>query len=374
GTDRAAIEDILQPGSLLKVGAARVACGGAVNNTGMGFRALGLKVAFMALVGTDTLGQVVCSILARHGSSEGVRQTEKAATSYTIVVAPPGIDRMFIHHPGTNDLFSADDIDYDIVARSRLFHLGYPPVMRALYLDRGAELIKIFRRAKELGVTTSLDLAMADRNSEAGRLDWRAVFAELLPYVDCILPSVEESFMFMFPEQYEALRESVRGELIEHIDTATLRALAREFLDMGCGLCMLKAGHQGLYLRTGPAERISSFGRACPGAPADWADKEFWCPAFMVESIVNTTGSGDVCIAGFLSGLLHGRTVRQCLKLGALSGCLALRSADVFSGLKSFAECEDILAKKSMGIRTLERELGPGWEWDSSDRIFHFEG
>jgi len=64
---------------------------------------------------------------------------------------------MILHHPGCNDTFVAADVDYDIVASSQLFHFGYPPLMKSI-IERGAiELVEIFRRAKSLGVTTSLD-------------------------------------------------------------------------------------------------------------------------------------------------------------------------------------------------------------------------
>jgi sugar/nucleoside kinase (ribokinase family) len=369
-TGKTAIEDIFKPGGMLEVGPANVSTGGSVSNTGLGFKALGLRVAFMALVGRDTFGEIAVSLLAGHGSSEGIGLTDKAGTSYSVVIAPPGIDRLFLHDPGANHFFRAENIDYGIVEKSRLFHLGYPTVMRALYHNRGSELVKIFRRVKELGVTTSLDLSMADPRSEGARADWRAVFADLLPYVDLLVPSIEESFLCMYPERYPDLRQSVPGELIEHIETETFQALGREFLRLGCGVCMLKAGHQGLYLRTGDAGRLARFGHAGPCEPGLWADRELWCPAFEVEKISNATGSGDVSIAGFLSGLLGGLTIERSLKLAALAGYLNLRGRDSLSGLKSFTECIKMLDSSSLRIKPLERNLGENWAFDETARLY----
>jgi len=368
-----AIEEILKPGSLVKVGPARVSTGGSVSNTGIGLKILGLRVAFMALVGRDDFGRVAASILARHGMNQGIAATDQASTSYSIVISPPGIDRLFLHDPGANSLFCSEHIDYETAASSRLFHLGYPTVMKALYRNRGAELVEIFRRVKESGVTTSLDLAMFDPRSEDSRIDWRAIFRRLLPYVDFLLPSIEESFLCMYPGPYRALRDKVCGDLIGHIESGLFSRIAGEFLEFGCGVCMLKAGRQGIYLRTGKAERLAGFGPASPAEPESWAELELWCPAFEIKKIVSATGAGDVSIAAFLGGLLAGWPVERCLKAAALAGYLNLQTVDPFSGLKSLDECGRLLDSPELPVKTLDRQLGAGWNFDPREKLYRRE-
>ena len=365
-----AIEEILKPGTLVKVGPAQVSTGGSVSNSGIGLKILGLRVAFMTLVGRDDFGRVAASILARHGMSQGLATTDQASTSYSIVISPPGIDRFFIHDPGANNLFSSEHIDFGIVAASRLFHLGYPTVMKALYRNKGAKLVEIFRRAKKSGVTTSLDLAMLDPRSEESRIDWRAIFRKLLPYVDLLLPSVEESLFCMYPEPYRVLREKVSGDLIEHIESDLFSRIAGEFLDFGCGVCMLKAGHQGIYIRTAKAERLRQFGPAAPVEPESWAELELWCPAFEVSRIVSATGAGDVSISAFLGGLLAGWPVERCLKAAALAGYLNLQTVDSFSGLKSLEECGRLLDSSELPVKKLDRKLGSGWNFDKEEKLY----
>ena len=81
-------------------------------------------------------------------------------TSYGIVLALPGVDRIFLRCPGATDTFAADDVDLDLAARARLFYFGYPPLMARMYADGGA-LARLFESVKSLGVTTALDLALA---------------------------------------------------------------------------------------------------------------------------------------------------------------------------------------------------------------------
>ena len=100
---------------------------------------------------------------------------------------------MFLHCPGTNNTFGVADVDFGLVKQARLFHLGYPPLMEMLYRNDGRELAEIFRRAKGLGVTTSLDMALPDENAPAGQVDWKPIHAATLPCVDLFMPSAEET-------------------------------------------------------------------------------------------------------------------------------------------------------------------------------------
>lgn len=70
-----------------------------------------------------------------------------------MVLVPPGIDRIFLHDSGANDQFGAADIDLDVIKNARLFHFGYPPLMKRMQLNDGRELIELFQSVKEYGHT-----------------------------------------------------------------------------------------------------------------------------------------------------------------------------------------------------------------------------
>jgi sugar/nucleoside kinase (ribokinase family) len=190
--------EIMVPGKLVNVEAATLSTGGPVSNTGLALLKLGVKTLLMGKVGDDYFGTAIRARFAEWGpQAAGAMQVAGGEeTSYTIVLAPPRIDRVFLHNPGANDTFCSADIDYDLVAKARLFHLGYPPLMRALYARGGAELVGIYRRVKDMGTTTSIDMSLPDPSSESGRVDWRSLLEALLPYVD-IAPLSAEEAMFM---------------------------------------------------------------------------------------------------------------------------------------------------------------------------------
>src|SRR5690606_16738276 len=127
------------------------------------------------------------------------------ATSYTVVLSPPGQDRIFLHAPGANNTFSAEDVPYERVPAGGIFHFGYPPLMARMYEDGGEGLASIFHRVKEAGAVTSLDMAMPDPKSPSGRADWRAILPRVLPHVDIFLPSVEEMLLMLRPAVFEEL-------------------------------------------------------------------------------------------------------------------------------------------------------------------------
>jgi len=83
---------------------------------------------------------------------------------------------MFLHCPGCNDTFGAEDIDYAMLAKARVFHFGYPPLMRRMIEEGAHELVALFARAHETGATTVLDMCMPDPDSlsdaSIGRASW----------------------------------------------------------------------------------------------------------------------------------------------------------------------------------------------------------
>jgi sugar/nucleoside kinase (ribokinase family) len=296
-------EEILKPGRLVAVGPATHCTGGPVSNVGLALTKLGIRTRLMGKVGDDLFGHAIQRAIQEHGRAYGVNLADAmvvdpaADTSYTIVLSPPGVDRIFLHHSGANDTFGAEDIRYDLVAGSRLFHFGYPPLMKRMYETGGAELMQVFQRAKYTGVTTSLDMALPDPASPAGRADWGTILRSVLPDVDVFLPSIEEILFMLRPMTYQSLCQEAGGpNILPLIRPELLSEVSRELIQLGAKIVVLKLGDRGLYLRTAGLDVLQTLGRAWPSDAAAWANKELWTPCFQVE-MVGTTGSGDATTA-----------------------------------------------------------------------------
>lgn len=331
--------ELFRPGKLIETEGLHISLGGVVANTGLAMLKFGRRVALAGCVGEDALGDLALARLAQAGVSAGVRRKPGGRTAYGFVIAPPGLDRVFLEDSGCNRTFTADDVDWARVAQSRLFHFGYPPLMEALWTDGGAELRKLLARARETGAAVSLDMTLPDPDSPAGKAGWTAILEGILPLVDIFVPSIEEILFMLDPGLFARLvAGSGGGDLIEIIPPEAYEQLAERVLGMGVKILLLKAGHRGAYLRTADLAGLSApsspFGladaRGCPGGA--------WIPPFPVEAglVRNACGAGDCAIAGFLSALLDGESVRDAAAFAMLAGRDNLYGEDSLLGLRDW--------------------------------------
>nr|WP_170312154.1 carbohydrate kinase family protein [Paenibacillus sacheonensis] len=352
---------LLVPGKLVDIGAARISTGGAVSNTGLALHRLGMSTKLMGKIGDDLFGSAIGSVLRGYGDelADGMIVASGEYTSYTIVINPPNIDRIFLHCTGANDTFAAADLQAEQLEEARLFHFGYPPLMRRMYENDGEELANLLSLAKGQGLTVSLDLAKPDPSTPAGQADWRMIFVKALPYVDVFLPSFEEILYMLKRDLYEELAAKHGSDLLPLAEGPLLRELAGELLDMGAAIVVLKLGEHGLYLRTtDDAERMAALGKGAPASAEAWRNRELLAPCFAVD-VAGTTGAGDCTIAGFLAGLLKGLEPEEAL-IGAVAvGACNVERADATSGVPSW---EAVQARIAAGWSKRSVELAlPGW-------------
>jgi sugar/nucleoside kinase (ribokinase family) len=355
----------LSPGRLSEVGPVALSTGGAVSNTGLSLKRLGVDTRLMGKVGDDLFGRAILDIVLSYGAelAEGMIIVPDETSSYTVVVNPPHIDRIFLHCAGANHTFGSDDVRYDVLAEARLFHFGYPPLMGRAYADGGRELIEIFRRARKTGTTTSLDMTMPDPAGPSGQVDWKAIMERCMPYVDLFLPSVEEWLFMAQRSRFDELSARVGAAgMLDALGVDEIRDLGETALDMGAKIVVLKLGERGIYMRT--AGDLGEMGRGAPADVAAWRDRELWAPCFVPDELVGTTGAGDATIAGFLAAMLRGALPERALTVAAAVGACNVEAADALSGVRSW---EETLARIEAGWEQAPvRAVLPGWRVDEA--------
>jgi sugar/nucleoside kinase (ribokinase family) len=341
----------LAPGRLAEVGPMTLSTGGAVSNTGLNLARLGVDTRLMGKVGDDLFGTAIVDLVRRHGPelAEAMVVVPGETSSYTVVINPPHIDRIFLHCVGANATFGADDVRYDLVARARLFHFGYPPLMPRFYADQGRELVELFSRVQATGVTTSLDMVMPDPAGPSGQVDWPGVMRRTMPHVHLFMPSVEEWLFMVDRARFDELSATVGPEqMLWELGQDEIRALAETALDLGAQVVLLKLGERGLYLRSGV---LQDLGRGGPSDLRPWRRRELWQPAYRPNAVVGTTGAGDATIAGFLAALLRDVPPDRALAIAAAVGACNVEAADALSGVRSW---EETLARIDAGWATAE--------------------
>ncbi len=343
----ASAEEILIPGKLVQTEGVRVHTGGSVANTGLALKLMGNDVSLMGKVGSDAFGALVKRILAGYGAG-GLITDPDSATSYSVVLALPGIDRIFLHDPGANDTFAAGDIPEAALREAALFHFGYPTLMKRMYRNGGEELEGLFRRVREAGAASSLDLSAVDPESEAGRADWAAILARVLPLTDFFLPSFEELCFMLDRPRYQARLKQGGDMTAQRGIPEDADRLARRCLDLGCGAVVVKCGLSGMVCRTAGRERISRISPALEMDVLSWADRACVQPCFRADTVLSGTGAGDVSIAAWLTALLRGMDPQKCTRLAAAEGAASVAALDALSGI--------------LPPEALEKRIEAGWE------------
>lgn len=355
---KTAIESVgrfLEPGKLLHVERADVHTGGCVANTGLAMKKLGANVRLLGKIGKDPMGAMIRDAMRQDEADRDLITDNEAATSYSVVLALPGLDRIFLHHPGANDTFSEKDISDALLQNAALFHFGYPPLMQQMFAENGKELEALMRRAKQAGAATSLDMAAVDPESQAGQADWKSILKNVLPWVDFFVPSFEELCFMLDREKYDRLAQAANGdEMIQLIDwERDVRPLAAHAMALGCRVILIKCGSKGLYYRTaGQAdmkELVDLLGLSLP----DWASLEGTQGCFVPQKIASGTGAGDTSIAAFLTAVLRGKTAVESVRLAAAEGACCVTTYDALSGLCTLEE--------------LEQRVANGWDYAKGD-------
>ena len=254
----------------LEVGSssAIVACGAA---------RLGLRVAFVGVVGDDAFGRFMLDALRDRGVDvEACRIEPNIPTGATVILARDD-DRAILTARGAMDRLTAADVQPGLVANTRHLHVG------SLFLQPGlaAGLVDLFRSARDTGTTTSLDTNWDPSG------DWGGELPSILAQTDLFLPNVAEL-------------TALTGDP----DPTTA---ARSLLDRLApgGTVAVKRGRDG-----GLAVR----GRDLVSLPA------------AAVQVVDATGAGDSFDAGMIAGLLEGASLDAALRLAIACGSLSARA------------------------------------------------
>jgi sugar/nucleoside kinase (ribokinase family) len=364
------MSDVFSPGKLTNVEQAVLSTGGPVSNVGLAMDKLGVDVVLNGKVGKDTFGNVIKQLVGEQGAA-ALKTVSGQSTSYTIVLAPPGIDRFVLHDPATNDTFGADDIDYELAGQCMLFHFGYPPLMKRMFEDDGDELVEIYRRVKSLGVTTSLDMAMPDPASASGQACWRPILERVAPYIDIFVPSIEEITFMLNRDLFEKRKAQAGGQdpvLVYEAGDCT--AIAATLLTLGMKIVVIKCGIRGLYLRTASAGEIAGIGCACPDDVEAWADREMWAGSLKAGQFASALGAGDATIAGFLCGLIDDFSPEDTVKIANIVGWQNVQAIDALSGIRDWQGTLELLEDKNRERNPVGLEPN-AWRYSESQHVYY---
>jgi sugar/nucleoside kinase (ribokinase family) len=161
-----------------------LAPGGNSINTAIALARLGVSVRICAAVGNDRFGQFIRDRVRAEGIDDtGLVTLPGAKTSASIVLVEASGERRFLHLRGVSAFFSGQNLDWEQVEGSRIFH--YASAFALPAFDE-TSLEPALRRARELGCLTSLNICWDVR----GR--WLKTLQSALAHTDFIFPNRDE--------------------------------------------------------------------------------------------------------------------------------------------------------------------------------------
>ncbi len=259
---------------------ADVVLGGSAAIMAHGLARLGRSVQLVAATGADAFGYLVARMLAEAGvQSAGMVRDPRVRTGVTVVLSTPE-DRAVLTFAGAIPTLASDQaqsaLDRGIREGARHVHAASFFLLPQL----AAGLAALFSRAREAGLTTSLDT-----NYDPAR-EWAGV-EEVLPHLD-----------LLFPNRAEAL--ALAGRLGE--PGVDLEAAAGLLAQRGPTV-VVKDGADGA-VRVDPVGTVTrEAGRAV--VPVD------------------TTGAGDTFDAAYVDSFLRDLEPAECLRRACVAGALS---------------------------------------------------
>jgi sugar/nucleoside kinase (ribokinase family) len=268
---------------------------------------LGNRVSFSSCIGSDPFGEICIQRLGASGVDlSRVRRLPGKTTGLTIIL-PQRQQRYILTYPGTMYDLSEKDLELRHVFDAKHLHVSSYFLQKALR----PKLIDIFRKAKEAGLTTSLD------TNDDPEDRWPADIQLLLKYVDILLPNEREA-----------------GKLAQVEDVTR----AAEILSQKVPMLVIKRGAQGALARVG---------------------KEKYTAYPPMVDVADVVGAGDSFDAGFVHQFIRGAKIEECLKLANIAGALSVTRAGGTEAFRDAKHREEFLRKHSAGLGSLPVGAAP---------------
>lgn len=253
--------------------------------------ALGVSTSFCGLLGEDNFGDFILKDLQNKNVDTRFVSNSKVHKTGITVVMNYDQDRANVTFCGAMNELTINHIPWrNITEFSHLHFSNY-------FLQSGIQpdIVELFKKAKEAGLSTSLDLQVDPEDK------WDFDFEKCLPFVDVFLPN-----------ENELLNLSGKANLEDAI----------ELIKNYSNTLALKLGDKG--------------GRVVTDS------QDITIKPYLNKTYKDAIGAGDSFNAGFLKKFLEGATLKECLDYANLIGSLSTTAA---GGTGAFADPSDIATK-----------------------------
>jgi 2-dehydro-3-deoxygluconokinase len=275
---------------------------------------LGARTGYITRVGQDPFAPFLLRSWQKEGIDTSRVKLVEGFNGLYFISTLPGGERAFTYYRkgSAASTLEPSDLDPTYIASAKILHLS--GITQALSPSCRATALEAAKVAKASGRIVSYDPNFRPRLWSVEEA--RRGLAELLPYIDVILPSAPE-------EVTHLLGASSPKEAIEALWA------------QGVQMVLVKLGPEGCLVGAGGTMTH--------------------VPAYSPESVVDSTGAGDAFDGAFLYGMLQGYSPLQAARLGAITAGLKLRGRGAIASLPTREEVYRIFAPSAEGFK--ERPL-----------------
>lgn len=242
----------------------KMAAGGSAANTMSGLAQLGIEAGFLSKIGNDEVGLFFEKQMTESHVKPLMLKCDTPSGRVQALVTADG-ERTFATCLGAAAEMCADDIKPELFEGWDIFYVEG-------YLVANPDMLhKAISTAKEKGLKIAIDMASYNVVEES-----RDFLLELINnHVDVVFANEKEAFALTGLEPEAALH----------------------YLAERCDIAVVKVGPKGAFVQRG--------NEIVTVPPLD-------------AYVVDTTGAGDMWAAGFLAGLVKGKTLHTCGMMGAI--------------------------------------------------------
>lgn len=282
---------------------------GAESNLAIGVRKLGHSAGWISKLGDDEFGHLILNRIRGEGIDVSRVKFDDSHRS-GIMFKDKSLKETKIFYYRENSAacnLSPDDIEEDYIASAEVLHLtGITPV-----LSESCRLAveTAVQHAQKHHVAISFDPNI--RLKMWGKTDYTDLMLKILKQSDIILLGLSEAKILFQSEDINEIFQTIFA-------FGTARYVA------------VKDGARGAWVSDG--------------------HESIHCPPVDCESI-DPVGAGDAFNAGFISGILDGRSVETCGEMGNIMGGMATQSLGDFEGLPSKEDMRNYLTNRSIVYR-----------------------
>ena len=264
--------------------------GGSAANTIVGLARLGVNTGYIGKIANDSEGKYILNDLRNEEVNvKGIDITKKGRSGVCIGFVDDFGERSLYIDPGVNDNLAYKAINQDYVESSKFVHL-------TSFVGNIS-----FRAQKSLVKNFESEITM-----DPGELYARKGINE-------IKPILKKTFVFL-PNENE----------IRILTNQNYEIGAKELIKLGISIIAVKLGHKGCYVTNG---------------------KEDYLIPPLKKKAKDSTGAGDAFCSGFIYGLLHGRDIYECGRLGNFIASCCIEKYGARTGLPTKRELTEQYSK-----------------------------